>query len=108
MAKFKWQNLEIAKHRLICQLQKLGLSLPSKLNNENGLCFDFIARQNNPEIMTGHASGVITILLKEANSTERELIRKQLKEPNRTLIGHLRHEVGHYLGSINCSKFELN
>lgn len=92
----KWQNLEIAKHRLIYQLQKIGLDLPSKMNHENGLCFDFIARQNNPKIMTGHNSGVITILLKEADSVHREQMRKQLMEPYRTLIGHLRHEVGHY------------
>jgi hypothetical protein len=92
----KWKNLEIAKHRLIYQLQKIGLALPSKMNSEDGLCFDFVAQQNNPELMTGHASGVITILLREADSVNREKIRKKLSEPYRTLIGHLRHEVGHY------------
>ena len=46
--------------------------------------------------MTGHANGVITILLKEADPVIREKIRKKLSEPYRTLIGHLRHEVGHY------------
>ncbi|MDA0193570.1 MAG: putative zinc-binding peptidase [Bacteroidetes bacterium] len=92
----KWQNLEVAKHRLIYQLQKIGLALPSKMISEEGLCFDFIAKQNNPNIMTGHDSGVITILLQEADSVLREQMRKQLIEPYRTLIGHLRHEVGHY------------
>lgn len=92
----KWKNLEIAKHRLIYQLQKLGLLLPSKLRHEEGLCFDFIAKQNNPKIMTGHANGVITILLKEADSVLREQMRMLMSEPYRTLIGHLRHEVGHY------------
>ncbi|MFD1315121.1 zinc-binding metallopeptidase family protein [Namhaeicola litoreus] len=92
----KWKNLEIAKHRLIYQLQKLGLLLPSKLRDEKGLCFDFIAKQNNPKIMTGHANGVITILLKEADSVLREQMRMLMLEPYRTLIGHLRHEVGHY------------
>jgi hypothetical protein len=51
--------------------------------------------------MTGHANGVITILLREADSALREQMRKQFLEPYRTLIGHLRHEVGHILGSIN-------
>lgn len=88
----KWRNLEIAKHRLVYQLQKIGLLLPSKLKHEIGLCFDFITRQDNPKIMTGHASGVITILLMEADSVLREQMRKQLDEPYRTLIGHLRHE----------------
>ena len=92
----KWKNLEIAKHRLIYQLQKLGLLLPSKLRDDQGLCFDFIAKHNNPKIMTGHANGVITILLKEADSVLREQMRMLMLEPYRTLIGHLRHEVGHY------------
>lgn len=93
----KWTHLEVAKHRLIYQLQKIGLPLPSKgINKEKGLCFDFISKRGNPNIMTGHANGVITILLREADSVQREKIRKQLSEPYRTLIGHLRHEVGHY------------
>lgn len=92
----KWQNLELAKHRLVYQLQKIGLDLPSKMVNNDGLCFDFIVKKSNPSIMTGHASGVITILLREADAALREQIRKELDEPYRTLIGHLRHEVGHY------------
>ena len=91
-----WRNLEIAKHRLIYQLQKIGLTLLSKSDSEDGLCFDFVAKQNNPSLMTGHANGVITILLNEADSVHREQMRKQFLEPYRTLIGHLRHEVGHY------------
>ncbi len=92
----KWQNLEVAKHRLIYQLQKLGFTLQNKMINQEGLCFDFIAKQNDPKIMMGHENGVITILLSEADSVHREKMRKQLLEPYRTLIGHLRHEVGHY------------
>jgi hypothetical protein len=92
----KWRNLEIAKHRLIYQLQKIGLMLPSKMRNEDGLCFDFVAQKYNPNLMTGHNDGVITILLREADSVQREQMRKQFLEPYRTLIGHLRHEVGHY------------
>ncbi len=92
----KWRNLEVAKHRLIYQLQKIGLDLNSKMNHEGGLCFDFIAKRNNPKVMTGHANGVITILLREADSVLREQMRKEMNEPYRTLIGHLRHEVGHY------------
>lgn len=92
----KWQHLEVAKHRLIYQLQKVGLALPSKMTDPNGLCFDFVAQQNDATLMTGHAEGVITILLREADSVLREKMRKQFLEPYRTLIGHLRHEVGHY------------
>lgn len=92
----KWRNLEVAKHRLIYQLQRSGLDVPSKLHHEEGLCFDFIDPQDDPNIMTGHSQGVITILLKEADPATREKIREELGEPYRTLIGHLRHEVGHY------------
>lgn len=92
----KWQNLEIAKHRLIYQLQKIGLPLPSKIVDEKGLCFDFVVQKHDPTLMTGHANGVITILLREADSALREQMQKQFLEPYRTLIGHLRHEVGHY------------
>lgn len=93
----KWQKLEIAKHRLIYQLQRLNLEIvPKESNPEAGLCFDFISKQGNPKIMTGHANGVITILLSEADSVHREQMRKQFGEPYRTLIGHFRHEVGHY------------
>lgn len=91
-----WQNLEVAKHRLIYQLQKFNLPLPSKLRDETGLCFDFVAKQSNPKLMTGHANGVITILIREGNSVLREQARKAMTEPYRTLVGHLRHEVGHY------------
>jgi hypothetical protein len=74
----------------------MGLLLPSKLKDEDGLCFDFVASQGNPKLMTGHAKGVITILICEGDSVIREQTRKQLLEPYRTLVGHLRHEVGHY------------
>jgi hypothetical protein len=106
----KWKNLEIAKHRLVYQLKKIGLSLPSKMSENNGLCFDFVAKQNNPNLMTGHANGVITILLREADSVLREQMRKQFLEPYRTLIGHLRHEVGHYFWEqlIKTNPDELN
>lgn len=92
-----WKQLEIAKHRLIYQLQKIGLPLPSKEKDDvRGLCFDFVSRIHNSKLMTGHANGVITILIREGDSVLREQARKQLFEPYRTLIGHLRHEVGHH------------
>ena len=93
----KWQKLEVAKHRLVYQLLKLDLAIPpQETNPEIGLSFDFISRQGDNQIMTGHANGLITILLSEADSVHREQMRKQMSEPYRTLIGHFRHEVGHY------------
>ena len=93
----KWQRLEVSKHRLVYQLDRLGLVLHSKMDDVNGLCFDFVAKHGNQvNKMTGHADGVITILLSEADPVQREQMRKQLSEPYRTVIGHFRHEVGHY------------
>ena len=47
-------------------------------------------------MLTGHNDGVITINIAEADDAEREKRRLQLHEPYRTLLGHFRHEVGHY------------
>jgi len=43
-----------------------------------------------------HVNGVITIDLAESLVLYRERQRIILKEPYRTMLGHLRHEVGHY------------
>ncbi|MEW4925582.1 putative zinc-binding metallopeptidase [Algibacter sp. 2305UL17-15] len=96
----KWQRLEIAKHRLIFQLSKLKLPLQSKLKNDSGIAFDFLSANNKEKKLTGHANGVITILLSEADSVHREQLKKQMDEPYRTLLGHFRHEIGHYYWSL--------
>jgi len=46
--------------------------------------------------MTGHADGVITVNIAEADDAERERRRTVMYEPYRTLLGHMRHESGHY------------
>ncbi|QDO93231.1 hypothetical protein FNB79_04320 [Formosa sediminum] len=101
----RWQIMEIAKHRLIYTLQRLELPLISKFDNpETGLFFDFLSEEaanaGENKIMMGHANGVITILLAEADSVTREEMRISLNEKYRTLIGHFRHEVGHYYWDI--------
>lgn len=96
----KWRALEVAKHRLIYQLQRLGLSAPTKDEDARGLCFDFVERRGDAKLMTGHADGVVTILLSEADAAHREQTRQAMGEPYRTLIGHLRHEVGHYFWNV--------
>lgn len=104
----KWKELEVAKHRLIYQLQKIGLVLKSKTHHDDGLAFDFIEKEENSAIMTGHANGIITILLREADPVHREYMKKKLLEPYRTLIGHLRHETGHYFWEKIISKHKDN
>jgi len=103
---YKWHKLEIAKHRLIYQLQRLQLPLISKQKVSNGMAFDFVQKHEKSQLMTGHAYGIITILLREADTVFLEQTRKQLLEPYRTLIGHLRHEVGHYFWDLIISNEE--
>jgi hypothetical protein len=94
----KWQRLEAAKPRLVYALLRLGLPLESRHDSEHrGLAFEFVADPaEGAPVLTGHADGLVTINLAEADSAERERRRVELGEPYRTLLGHLRHEVGHY------------
>ena len=95
-----WQKIEIAKHRLFYSLLLLKLPAPTKGESpEEGLAFDFLAelpQPDAPRVMTGHDNGLITIALAEADDAVREKNRVAMHEPYRTLLGHFRHEIGHY------------
>ena len=94
-----WAAIEIAKRRLVAQLISLGLPVKSKLGEdpEHGVMFEFLrAPPGGPPVMTGHANGVITLNVEEADDAKREKIRHDMREPYRTLLGHFRHEIGHY------------
>ena len=97
-----WCALETAKRRLIYSLMALELPLVSKNDDpQNGLAFEFLADPdpsipNAPKVLTGHNNGVITVNIAEADDAEREKRRVSMHEPYRTLLGHFRHEVGHY------------
>ena len=97
-----WRRIELAKHRLFYTLIKLRLPLATKNEDPDGLAFDFLASASPavaPPVMTGHANGLITINLAEADDAERERQRHQMGEPYRTLLGHFRHEIAHYYWS---------
>ena len=97
-----WDKIETAKRRLVVQLLALGLPVRTKQRSpwqdaERGLAFDFLLDQQAAmPVMTGHAHGVITINAEEADDHYREQARRTMQEPYRTLLGHMRHEVGHY------------
>jgi hypothetical protein len=94
-----WRVIENAKRRLVSQLMGLGLPLRSKVSEdaERGVMFDFLrSPEGGPRIMTSHANGLITLNVEEADDAVREKIRLDLREPYRTLLGHFRHEIGHY------------
>ena len=93
----RWYRLEVAKRRLFYALAKLGLAATAPPNGEaDGPIFEFLADLPGQPVMTGHSGGVITINVAEADDEERTRLRVAMHEPYRTLLGHLRHESGHY------------
>ncbi len=92
-----WAKIEAAKHRLFYSLILLRLPLAGRIEDPlHGLAFDFLADRPAAHVMTGHDNGVITLALKEADDAVREQEREAMGEPYRTLLGHFRHESGHY------------
>ena len=93
----KLAETEVAKRRLVVQLLQLGLPIESWKDREGGLGFDLLSSRTSGErVIIGHANGIITIDLAETLDEVRETLRVKLGEPYRTMLGHLRHEVGHY------------
>ena len=90
----RWMQIEAAKRRLFYSLARLGLE-PAP--GRTGPVFEFLAEvPGGPPVLTGHHSGTITLNVAEADDDERARRRIALGEPYRTLIGHLRHESGHF------------
>lgn len=106
-----WLRIEKRKRRLVYDLRRHHLPVvPRTVDPGNGLAFAFM--EDNPEddpdglefrdthegsqITTGHANGLITINIAEADDVERERMRVAMNEAQRTLLGHFRHESGHY------------
>ncbi|MEA2193739.1 MAG: hypothetical protein QOG42_173 [Solirubrobacteraceae bacterium] len=91
---------EAAKRRLLFELLELGLPVVSWREREGGLAFDLLSSSGGEPVTTGHADGVITLDLAETNDAQREKRREELGEPYRTVLGHMRHEIGHYYQDI--------
>jgi hypothetical protein len=108
----KWRRLETAKRRLFYDLSQLGLPYGTKADGiEPSLAFDFKADLipeagvwragiKTEQVYTGHDSGRITINIREADDVEREKLRVNMHETQRTLIGHFRHEIGHFYWDV--------
>ena len=93
--------MEEAKRRLLLQLGRLGLPIVGWDLAPGGLGFDLISSLTDGHaVMIGHANGIITIDLAESLDDRREAMRVRLGEPYRTILGHLRHEVGHYYQNV--------
>jgi hypothetical protein len=91
-------GIEDAKRRVLFGFMSCGLPVVPKADDDAaGLAFDLLEPlPDAPPVTTGHAGGVVTINVAEADDDYREMHRESLREPYRTVIGHLRHELGHY------------
>ena len=102
-----WNRIERAKRRLLYSLLLLELPIIGKQEDpQHGLAFRLMEDQGFSEfvqvmpmqdrVITGHNSGTITLNIAEADPVSRELARTSVQERYRTLLGHFRHESGHY------------
>jgi hypothetical protein len=103
----RWIRIEQRKRRLVYDLRRRNLPIESRTAAPGrGLGFAFLeddpgglefqADLQSGHVFTGHADGLITINIAEADDVERERMRVQMNEQQRTLLGHFRHESGHY------------
>jgi len=93
----RWVRIEAAKRRLFYTLARLGLASPTPgTGAPDGPVYEFLADLPGQRVMTGHIDGVITLNVAEADDAERVRLRVAMHEPYRTLLGHLRHESGHF------------
>jgi len=87
---------ERAKRRLIAELYELKLPIIGRDEDPDyGLAFELLSSEHE-KVLTGHHDGVITLDLAEGDDVHREQLRVEMEEPYRTLLGHFRHEIGHY------------
>lgn len=96
-----WRRLEEDKRRLVYAALRLELPILPKSDVEHGLAFDFLGDPDpsfseRKRVLTGHDRGLITINIAEADPVARERMRTAMDEPYRTILGHFRHESGHY------------
>lgn len=97
-----WRRIEDAKRHLFYSITRWRLPAPTRREDpQGGLAFEFLSDGKGPDgkveqVLTGHADGLITINIAEGDDVERERRRTAMQEPYRTLLGHFRHEIGHY------------
>ncbi|MCO5731032.1 putative zinc-binding metallopeptidase [Rhizobium sp. SSA_523] len=99
----QWRRISQAQRHLFYSLLKWGLPVSTRAEDpEGGLVFDFLVDEVKPDgtvvpAMTGHEDGLIAIRAAEADDVTREAVRVSMSEPYRTMLGHFRHETGHYI-----------
>lgn len=103
------QVAEAAKRRLLFQLCWLGLPVePRDEVLERGVAFDLLVGTEEEPVTIGHLGGIITLDLAESDAVHRERVRTKLSEPYRTVLGHFRHEIGHYFFPVLVEPQDLD
>lgn len=98
----RWRKLEKSKRLLFQTLIELDLINGKRPESISDLQFDFLEdNRSNPavnleHILTGHCDGLITLNAAEADEGFLHTMKEQMQERYRTLLGHFRHEIGHY------------
>lgn len=99
----RWRRISQAQRHLFYSLLRWNLPHPDRQEDpQGGLVFDFLEDtvQNDGNVVpaiTGHEDGLIAIRAAEADDVTREQARTAMDEPYRTLLGHFRHETGHFV-----------
>ena len=99
----QWRKLSQAQRHMYYSLLRLDLPRQTRAQDpDGGLVFDFLVDEVTEDgtvkaAMTGHDEGVIAIRAAEADDVEREKVKNQMNEPYRTMLGHFRHEIGHFI-----------
>ncbi|TCQ12224.1 hypothetical protein C8J34_101864 [Rhizobium sp. PP-F2F-G36] len=105
----RWQKISQAQRHLFYSILRWNLPRPGRdADPQGGLVFDFLADEVDANgnviqaAMTGHEDGLISLRAAEADDATRESIRVSMGEPYRTLLGHFRHEIGHFYFAQLC------
>lgn len=99
----QWRRISQAQRHLFYSLMRWNLPHTNRDEDpQGGLVFDFLIDEIQPDgtivpAMTGHEDGLIAIRAAEADDATREQVRVSMNEPYRTMLGHFRHETGHYI-----------
>lgn len=99
----RWRAIGEAQRHLFYSFLRWDLPRPGRKEDpEGGLLFDLKDDELLPDgtckpAVIGHDEGHIVIRTAEADDLTREQQREMMNEPYRTLLGHFRHETGHFI-----------
>lgn len=93
-----WARTEAAKRWMLANLSRWGWFTGEDPGRR--ATFRLLSERTaagDANVVMGHANGLITINVSEASDAVRAERREQLGELYRTMLGHMRHEMAHFL-----------